>query len=553
MAKTIHGHGGNNVYSTESIIKALEEERGAVYVAANKLGCSYKTILNRAKKSSAIRETINKFKHVRTDKAEHKLTDAIERGEPWAVVFQLRTQGRHRGYYERVKDSPRIEELEIKELERRALAEERVVSSNPLVSLPADVLAPQFLNFYRYVVSDKYTEYVLTGGRGSTKSSAVSLVLIWLIINNPDMHVLAVRHVAGTLRDSVYSQLRWAIDILGLSELFKATVSPLEIEYIPTGQKIYFRGADDPSKIKSIKPKKGYIGAVWFEELDQFHGEEAIRKIEQSAIRGGDKAFIFKSFNPPRAIGNWANKYIKIPKETQFKHESNYLQVPEEWLGKPFLEEAEHLKKVNPDAYEHEYGGVANGVGGMVFNNVVIRKITDEEIYGAVDEWGITVGGFDRVYHGLDFGYYPDPAHYVRASYNPATLTLYIFDERRWFKTSNRKVYEDLVEAGVTPSDMLICDSAEPKSIADLREYGLSARGAEKGPESVNYSMKWLQSLKEIVIDPVRAPHTMDEFLTYEYDVTKMGDIINSYPDRDNHAIDAVRYALNRVWIRRGQ
>lgn len=544
IMKDKKGHGGSYVYSTKNIINTLEKHKGQVTAAAEEIGCSYRTILRRAEKQESIKEAIEKFRYRRTDRAEGKLEDAIMRGEPWAILFQLRTQGRERGYYEHVKDSPVFEQPETKEDEG---------DKNPLPFLPADVLAPSFLELYRDVANRGHTEYVLKGGRGSTKSSAVSLILIWLLLNNPDMHILAVRHVASTLRDSVYSQLKWAVDVLGLQDKFKTLINPMEMEYLPTGQKIYFRGADDPAKVKSIKPRFGYIGALWFEELDQFHGEEAIRKIEQSAIRGGDEAYIFKSFNPPRAINNWANKYVKIPKSTQFQHESNYKTVPKEWLGRAFLEEAEHLRLVNPGAYEHEYEGVANGAGGMVFENVTIRKITDEEIYGVKDQFGMKVGGFDRVLHGLDFGYYPDPAHYVRMSYDPARLTLYIWGEKRWYKSSNRKVYEELLAYGLTPEDTLICDSAEPKSIADFREYGLSARGAEKGPESVNYSMKWLQSLKEIVIDIERAPEAADEFLTYEYEVTKDGDIINDYPDFNNHAIDAVRYGTNFIWRRRGQ
>lgn len=538
------GHGSAFVYSTKEIIDMLEKTKGQVYEAATRLGCNYMTILRRAEKQQSIKDAIGKFRYRRTDIAEGKLESAIERGEPWAILFQLRTQGRDRGYYEHVKDSPAFEPVS---------TDEEGEANNPLPFLPADVLAPSFLELYRDVIAKGHTEYVLRGGRGSTKSSAVSLILVWLLINNPDMHILAVRQVASTLRDSVYSQLKWAVDTLGLTSSFKTLINPMEMEYLPTGQKIYFRGADDPSKVKSIKPRFGYIGALWFEELDQFHGEEAIRKIEQSAIRGGDEAYIFKSFNPPRAINNWANKYIKIPKATQFQHESNYKTVPKEWLGKAFLEEAEHLRLVNPGAYEHEYEGVANGAGGMVFENITVRKITDAEIYGALDQWGVKVGGFDRVLHGLDFGYYPDPAHYVRMSYDPARLTLYIWGERRWYKTSNRRVYEDLVEFGLRPDDNLICDSAEPKSIADLRDYGLSARGAEKGPESVNYSMKWLQSLKEIVVDNERAPEATEELLTYEYEVTKDGDIINDYPDINNHAIDAIRYGTNFIWRRRGQ
>lgn len=422
------------------------------------------------------------------------------------------------------------------------------------LTIPAEMIAFPFLAPYRDIRNRGHTEYVFYGGRGSTKSSFVSLVTIYLLVNNPNIHALATRQVANTLRDSVYAQLQWAINVLGLTDKFKCTTSPLEIEYLPTKQKIYFRGGDDPLKIKSITPQFGYIGLLWFEELDQFRGPEQVRSIEQSAIRGGDLAYIFKSFNPPRTANNWANRYVKIPKATQYQHSSNYLDVPPEWLGKTFIEEAEHLKAVNPAAYDHEYLGVVNGTGGMVFENVIIRKIMDEEI-----------AQFDRVTHGLDWGFYPDPAHYSRVHYDAARLTLYVFGEYRAWKQSNKDVYTALygtrddkgkvltVGLGMTPEDTLICDSAEPKSVADFREYGSSARGAEKGPESVKYSMKWLASLKAIVIDNERAPYSAEEFLDYEFERTVDGDLIADYPDKNNHAIDSVRYATNMTWRRRGQ
>lgn len=410
-------------------------------------------------------------------------------------------------------------------------------------TLPADVLAPSFVDAYRDIRDRRHTEYLFYGGRGSTKSSFVSLVTVWLLVNNPLMHGLAVRQVGNTLRDSVYSQLTWAIAELGLTSKFRCTTNPLEITYLPTGQKIYFRGADDPLKIKSIKPPFGYIGILWLEELDQFKGPEAVRSIEQSAIRGGDVAYIFKSFNPPPTRANWANEYTTIPKASQYQHKSTYLDVPPEWLGRVFLDEAEHLKEINPRAYAHEYMGEVTGTGGDVFENLDLRAITDEEI-----------AQFDRPLQGVDWGYYPDPFAWNKMHYDAARMTLYIFDELRLHKAGNETAARTLrEEKGVGPNDVIICDSAEPKSVADFRAYGLSARAAEKGPDSVAYSMKWLQRLAKIVIDPARCPHTAREFQMYEYEQDKDGNYISAYPDKDNHHIDAVRYGLNLVWRRKGQ
>ena len=412
----------------------------------------------------------------------------------------------------------------------------------PYNGIPATMIAPVFAPVLFDIREHKYTEYVFPGGRGSTKSSFISTNVIDLIMTNPDMHAVVMRQVADTLRGSVYQQMLWAIEALGLSDEFHATVSPMEITRKSTGQKIYFRGADDPGKIKSIKVPFGYIGVLWFEELDQFVGPEAVRKIEQSVIRGGDVAYIFKSFNPPKSASNWANKYIKIPKATRIVVWSNYTQVPATWLGKPFIDEAEFLKKANPTAYENEYLGVANGTGGLVFDNVTIRKITDDEIKV-----------FDRICNGVDWGWYPDPYHFVRCHYDAARLKLYIFMEYRCNKKSNRQTADKLKKLGLTANDLIICDSAEEKSVGDYRDYGLFARGAEKGPGSVEYSMKWLQSLVEIVIDNERCPETAQEFLEYEYERDKEGEVINGYPDKKNHGIDAVRYATNPIWKKRGQ
>lgn len=419
--------------------------------------------------------------------------------------------------------------------------QEETRTDKPL-ELPARLIAPAFAAVHLDVLEGAHREYVLPGGRGSTKSSFVSLELINLIKNNPDMNALVLRKVGNTLRGSVYAQILWAIEQLGLTDEFEATVSPMEITYKPTGQQILFRGADDPLKVKSVKPLHGYIGIVWFEELDQFHGDEECRSIQQSAIRGGDKAYIFKTFNPPKTKNNWANQYIEIPKDSRLVVHSDYRSVPAKWLGKSFLDEAEYLREINPTAYEHEYLGIPNGNGGMVFENAVAETITDEQI-----------AQFDRVLNGLDWGYFPDPWAFNRMHYDAARRTLYIFDELRALKQGNRATADLLFDHGITGDDRITADSAEQKSIADYKSYGLWCKGAEKRPGSVEYSMKWLQALVKIVIDPARCPETWKEFSGYEYERTKDGEIVSGYPDRDNHHIDAVRYATEQIWKKRGQ
>ena len=405
-----------------------------------------------------------------------------------------------------------------------------------------DIIADVFHPMIRDVRRGNHTEYILPGGRGSTKSSGISCIIPELLRNNPDMHALVLRKVGNTIKDSVYAQLKWAISKQKLDKDFRFKTSPFEITYKPTGQKIYFRGADDPFKIKSIKPEFGYIGIIWFEELDQFSGPEEVRNIQQSAIRGGDKAYKFKSFNPPRSKNNWANAYTE---EAEFKDDaavvvhSTYKDVPKDWLGEQFLNDAEHLKDVNPDAYENEYMGVANGNGGNVFEYIEERTITDEEI-----------SQMDRIYQGVDWGWYPDQYAFVRLYYDAARETIYFIDEMFENKRPNSWTAEEIIRRGYGDY-MITCDSAEPKSVNDYRDFGLPARPAKKGPGSIEYSMKWWQG-KKIVMDPARTPNSCKEFKKYEYERDKDGNIVSGYPDKDNHLIDAARYATESLWERRG-
>ena len=391
----------------------------------------------------------------------------------------------------------------------------------------------------RDIRDKKHLEYVFKGGRGSTKSTTVGMTIVELMKNNHDIHAVVCRKVGNTIKDSVYNKIKWAIGKQEFTEEFDSKLSPMEITLKSTGQKIYFRGADDPEKIKSINPEFGYIGILWFEELDQFAGPEEIRKIEQSAIRGGDIAWIFKSFNPPKTMNNWANKYILEPKENRIVHSSTYLDVPKGWLGQPFIDEAEHLKEVNPNAYEHEYMGIANGNGGNVFEYLEIRDITDEEI-----------SRMDRIFAGVDYGWYPDAFCYLRTYYDSAREKIYLIDELYVNKWSNSKTADWIKKKGYDDYTM-ICDSAEPKSVNDFRDAGLPARGAIKGPGSIEYGFKFLQT-KTLVIDPKRTPNAYKEITEYEYDRDKEGNVISGYPDGNDHAISALRYAYEPLFNRRG-
>ena len=387
-------------------------------------------------------------------------------------------------------------------------------------------------------IKHKYTHYIAYGGRGSTKSSWASLEAVRLIMENPEIHGLVLRKVGNTLRDSVFAQYVWAIGALGVAEYWEAKNSPLDLIYKPTGQRILFRGADDPMKIKSIKVSFGYIGLTHFEELDQFAGEAEIRNILQSTMRGGSVFWNFETFNPPISRDNWANKYAveAESREDVVTHHSTYLDLDNpEWLGEQFLNEADMLKARDERAYTHEYLGIAVGTGGNVFDNLEIRDITDEEIKH-----------FDRIYQGVDWGWFPDPYAFIRVHYDKARETIYVIDEAYVNKMSNEATADWIKGKGYNDT-WITCDSAEPKSIADYRSLAINAKEAVKGAGSVDYGMKWLQKRK-IVIDPKRTPNAYNEFVNYEYEKNKDDEWISGYPDANNHLIDAMRYAMERVY-----
>lgn len=405
----------------------------------------------------------------------------------------------------------------------------------------SELIGPAFFPVHQGIRSGDYHRLVLAGGRGSLKSSFASIEMLLLLTANPELHGAVLRKVARTLRKSVFAQYQWAADRLGLGDKFRATVEPMELCYLPTGQKILFLGADDPGALKSVKVPFGYIGLLHFEEWDQFDGLEETRSIQQSLLRGGDKAWEFMTFNPPANRRSFANRYLLENRPDQLIHRSSYLDAPKEWLGARFLEDAAYLKEHCPMAYRHEYLGEPGGQGGAVFENLSLSPISEEQL-----------GEFDRIYNGLDWGYYPDPWAFNRMHYDSARRTLYIFAEKTLRRAGNRETYQALRDMGITGYDRITADSAEKKSIQDYRDMGLDCRGARKGPGSVEYSTRWLQSLHAIIIDPGRCPDTAREFMEYEYEKDRQGNVLSGYPDRNNHHIDAVRYALEPVWRREG-
>jgi PBSX family phage terminase large subunit len=416
----------------------------------------------------------------------------------------------------------------------------------------ASLIAPKFYALHHRIKAHEATHYWLAGGRGSTKSSFAAMQAVLALKRDPSVNAVVLRKVAKTMRDSVYADVLRAADRLGVGFEFHGSTSPMEIVYRPTGQRIIFRGTDDAEKLKSITAPHGYFGVVWFEELDAFAGMEEVRSLTQSLLRGGDRFTALYSYNPPRSRDNWVNKQEAIPHPDRIVHRSCYTDVDPSWLGPVFLAEAEWLKGVDERAYRHEYLGEAVGTGGAVFDNVELRTITDEEI-----------AEFDRIYNGVDWGYFPDPWVFGRMHYAAAQRTLYIFAEASGTRMSNaessavvRTMLGEVKNADgsikeYARGELVMCDSAESKSIAEYRiAHGIDARPAKKGAGSVEYGMKWLASRAKIVIDPVRCPLAAEEFPAYEFVRDRAGEFVSAYPDANNHSIDLARYALSPLMAR---
>ena len=399
----------------------------------------------------------------------------------------------------------------------------------------SDIYLESFVDFHFAYKGNDHTFFALKGGRGSAKSSHVSLELILDMMENP-VNSLVVRRYANTLEDSVFEQLLWAVDKLGVGHKWKIRKSPLKLIYVPRGNEIIFRGADDPGKIKSIKKSKFPIARLWVEELDEFKMEEDVSKISNSIIReelpAGHSYKVIFSYNPPKRKQSWINKKFStsLAPAHYFIHHSNYLG--NKYMSGEFLKEAEHHKQATPMRYRWEYLGEPIGSGVVPFSNVEYTKLSDE-----------LVESFSNIRQGIDFGYAVDPVHFGRWHYDKTRRTLYAIGEIHATKLSNRELARKIMHLKYDDFPVT-CDSAEPKSIAELREFGIKATPAKKGPGSVEFGEKWLDDLEHIIIDPTRTPHIAREFETIDYEVDRFGEVKSKLMDKDNHSIDALRYAM---------
>ena len=371
------------------------------------------------------------------------------------------------------------------------------------------------------------------GSRASKKSKTSALWFITNLMKYPEANLLVVRKTYRTLKDSCFKELKWAIHRLQVDAWWEFKESPLEMTYKPTGQKIYFRGLDDPLKVTSITVDVGYLCWAWFEEAYEINKEADFDVIDES-IRGKIPEGLFKqitlTFNPWNEHHWLKKKFFDNPDEDTLAMTTNYMC--NEWLDEADKKLFERMKRENPRRYQVAGLGNWGIVDGLVYENWREEAFTLETVKGC------------KTAFGLDFGYSVDATAFVVAFIDVENNKIYIYDELYETRLSNRLIYEKINEMGYA-KETIIADSAEPKSIDELRGLGLRhIQGAKKGKDSINNGIQFIQNF-EIIIHP-RCVNFQTEISNYQWDKDKFGNTINKPIDDFNHCLDALRYGCER-------
>lgn len=409
------------------------------------------------------------------------------------------------------------------------MPEEVVVDTGKLV-------LPSFYDFWRACRNSAYTFLVCKGGRDSAKSTHIAIRLVFDLMDLP-INIMCMRKVGNTIEKSIYEQIKKAIFLMGLESEFVFLKSPMTIKYKARGNYFFFMGGDNTDKTKSIVTSEFPITKLWIEEVSEFKTEEELETVINSILRetlpDGMTYQIFFSYNPPKRKQHWLNKKFEtqfLPENT-FVHHSYYYN--NNFLSAQALEVIENTRLTNVHKYNWMYLGSPTGGGIVPFDNLTFRKITDEEIKS-----------FDNYRQGLDWGYATDPLAFVRLHYDKTRRKIYFTNEIYGVKISNREIAQGILRNGFHKT-LTLADSAEPKSIAEVKEFGVRIQGAKKGKDSVEYGEKWLDDLDEIIIDPKRTPNVAREFEGIDYMVDRDGNQMPRLVDKDNHSIDSTRYSLS--------
>lgn len=399
--------------------------------------------------------------------------------------------------------------------------------------LLSDIIAPAYYGLFEKTKLLKVHDVLLKGGRGSGKSSFAAEAVIYIILRYKFLNAVVYMKHAIRLRTGAFSLYCAAIQRLGLSDKFEIRLSPMQITRKATGQKILFRGCDDPNKSKGITSSDAdkYFGILHFEEIDQFDGLDEINKLKDSVLRGGDDYLVISCFNPPKNKFHWCNQWAQKDISGRVVLHTTYLDMPKKWLGRAFIDRAEALKDYDYDDYANRYLGEVTGYGDTVFDDIEFREITDAEI-----------DRFDNIFQGFDWGWFPDPAVFVRLHYDEKARTVYIIDEIVNNKRPIESYAMQIIDRGYSDFPLTI-DGAIPEHEYRFRQSGINAISAVKGAGSIELGLNWLEN-KHFVVDEKRTPFTCGELRCYEYETLASGEYTGRYSAVNNHSIDAIRYSL---------
>lgn len=371
---------------------------------------------------------------------------------------------------------------------------------------------------------------VCKGSRASKKSKTTALWYITNMMKYPDANLLVIRKTYRTLKDSCFTELKWAISRLKVDAWWDIKESPLELTYKPTGQKIYFRGLDDPLKVTSITVEKGVLCWAWLEEAYEIMSESDFDTLDES-IRGEVPEGLFKqwtiTFNPWNEHHWLKKRFFDVNDDNILAMTTNYLC--NEWLDDSDKKLFESMKKNNPRRYAVAGLGNWGIVDGLVYENWTERAFTLDEIKQC------------KTRSGLDFGYTNDPTAFFVGFLDLDAKKLYVWDEFYEKGMSNKAINDKILAMGYS-KERITGDSAEPKSIDELKSMKLRIKGAKKGKDSVMNGVQWIQDL-EIIIHP-RCTNFITEISNYTWETDKFGNKLNKPIDDFNHLMDAMRYAL---------
>ena len=376
---------------------------------------------------------------------------------------------------------------------------------------------------------------VCKGSRGSKKSRTTALFFIYSMMKYPGANLLVVRKVYRTLKDSCFTDLKWAINILGVQDYWSVKESPLEIIYIPTGQKILFRGLDDPLKVTSITVETGNLCWAWIEEAYEINKEQDFNMLDES-IRGKIEEPLYKqitlTFNPWNERHWLKKRFFDTEDENIMAKTTNYMC--NEWLDESDKKLFEDMKKNNPRRYQVAGLGEWGITDGLVYENWRELEFDWREILNKRRK--------AKAVFGLDFGYTNDPAAFFCGILDQEQKEIYVFDEIYQKRMQNTAIYRNIEKLGFK-KEIIVADSEEPKSIEHLRSLGLTRiKASKKGKDSINAGIQFIQDFK-IFIHP-RCVNFLTEISNYAWDKDKFGKAVNKPIDDFNHLMDAMRYAL---------